>query len=93
MAVEVETGSNVNAGKYAGLKASYDSLLVVCTSRPCLRIARRALEASAWSPTRGQAHLLAGALAALRRMAPRGGGPLGSLIPTAHDKGPGEPVA
>lgn len=69
VAVEVETGSNVNAGKYTGLHAGYDALLIVCTDKPCLRTARRALNATAWSPTRAQAHLLAGALAAIRRMA------------------------
>jgi hypothetical protein len=43
IAVEIETGSNVNAGKYMRFREAYDGLIVVCVTKKCINKARREL--------------------------------------------------
>lgn len=41
IALEIETGSNLDAGKLLGRLRNYDYLIILCTSKECLRTARR----------------------------------------------------
>ncbi|MEB3851015.1 MAG: DUF87 domain-containing protein [Desulfurococcales archaeon] len=67
LAVEVETGSNIDPGKYRRLHARYHALLIVCTEKRCTRGALRAALDAGWEG-RVAASILATAPAKARRL-------------------------